>query len=163
AAFGSPIEGTSLADLRAALEELDRRCAVLMSKERLNVAGVAIHYHADVCYVGQAYTLEVPLRLDVDSPLARLYEDFLVDHDRLYGHATRVAARIVNLRTVHQSRTADDRIGGTYRASGGKAEKGRRQILVAQSAGFLDALVLDRAALTPGFRFEGPAIVEQSD
>lgn len=102
-AFGHSVADSSLADIRTVLDGLDAACRDLMAREQLNGDPVTIRYAADVCYVGQSYTLEVPLRMDESAPLDRLYDDFLVDHDRVYGHATRIPARIVNLRAVHQA------------------------------------------------------------
>jgi N-methylhydantoinase A len=163
AAFGRALDKTSLDEVRSALAPLDRDGAGLMAKERLNGAEIAIQYLADVCYIGQSYTLEVPLHLDAPDPLGRLYEDFLENHDRVYGHATRVPARIVNLRTVHQAGGLDRLAAGAYRPSGSQPEKASRKILVAGASSFVDAAVYDRAALPAGFAFHGPAIVEQTD
>jgi N-methylhydantoinase A len=163
AAFGRELDETSVAEVRRALAALDQDCAALMGKERLNGEAVAIHYLADVCYVGQSYTLEVPLRLDQADPLKLLYEDFLANHDRVYGHATRVPARIVNLRSVHQAGGLDRIDGAAWRPSGAKPQKATRRVLVAGAAGFAEAAIYDRAALPPGFTFKGPAIVEQTD
>jgi N-methylhydantoinase A len=163
AAFGRALDESSAAEVRAGLEPLDRACAALMAKERLNGVAVAIHYLADVCYIGQSYTLEIPLRLDAPDPLARLYDDFLANHDRVYGHATRAPARIVNLRSVHQAGGADRLDPAPFRPSNAEPRKGSRRILVAGLAEFVDAAVYERAAMPEGFAFEGPAIVEQAD
>ncbi len=163
AAFGRAVDDTTVAEIRQALAALDKECARLMAKERLDGAAVTVHYLADVCYVGQSYTLEVPLRLDQNEPLKLLYDDFLLNHDRVYGHATRVPARIVNLRSVHQAGGLDRVDGAGYAPGGGKPQKGMRKVLVAGAAGFLQAAIYDRAALPPGFAFRGPAIVEQTD
>ena len=44
----------------------------------------------------------VGLDLRVQRPLEKLYRDFLVLHDRVYGHSVEAAVRIVNLRSVHR-------------------------------------------------------------
>jgi N-methylhydantoinase A len=41
--------------------------------------------------------------------------------------------------------------------------KGHRRIVTAEAPGGVQATVLDRAAMPPGFRLAGPAIVEQDD
>jgi len=163
AAFGRALADTPLADVRTVLAALDRDCARLMAKERLNGVAVAIQYLADVCYAGQSYTLEVPLRLETPDPLARLYDDFLENHDRVYGHATRTPARIVNLRSVHQAGGEDRLDGASSPPAGASPRKGTRRVRVADAADFVEAALLDRAALPPGFTFRGPAIVEQTD
>lgn len=163
AAFGRALADTAVGDLRAALADLDRECARLMAKERLNGAAVAVQYLADVCYVGQSYTLEIPLRLDAPDPMARLYEEFLENHDRVYGHATRVPARIVNLRSVHQAGGLDRIDAGAFAPAAGDPLKGTRPVLTAGASGFAQAAIYARAAMPPGFTFAGPAIVEQTD
>lgn len=161
-AFGRTLSETTPADIRAVLDGLDAGCRDLMALERLDGAAVTVRYAADVCYVGQSYTLEIPLRMDDPAPLDRLYDDFLVDHDRVYGHATRIPARIVNLRAVHQAGGGDFSEAPPV-ATGGSPEKGTRRLLVAELSGPVDAKVYDRAAMPPGFTFAGPAIVEQAD
>ncbi len=161
-AFGQPVAETTPAELRVVLDGLDEACTELMAKEQLDGAAVSVRYAADVCYAGQSYTLEIPLHMDGAAPLDRLYEDFLVDHDRVYGHATRIPARLVNLRAVHQAG------GGEILESppawrAGATQKGSRHVLVAEVNGPVEAKVYDRDALPPGFAFTGPAIVEQAD
>ncbi|ROP99479.1 N-methylhydantoinase A [Stella humosa] len=161
-AFGHSVADSSLADIRTVLDGLDAACRDLMAREQLNGDPVTIRYAADVCYVGQSYTLEVPLRMDESAPLDRLYDDFLVDHDRVYGHATRIPARIVNLRAVHQAGGGGG-LEGAMEWQPGSPEKGTRRLLVAEMTGPVEAKVYDRAAMAPGFTFAGPAIVEQPD
>jgi N-methylhydantoinase A len=163
AAFGRALTETTVAELRQALSALDKDCVELMAKERLNGEAVTVHYMADVCYIGQSYTLEIPLRLDAPDPMARLYDDFLENHDRVYGHATRVPARIVNLRSMHQAGGLDRIDGGAFAPSAGKPLKGKRKVLTAGASGFADAAIYERTAMPAGFAFEGPAIVEQTD
>ena len=59
--------------------------ARLMADESIGDIPVSIRYSADVWYIGQSYHLEVPLDADAPDPLAALYRDFLVLHDRIYG------------------------------------------------------------------------------
>jgi N-methylhydantoinase A len=163
AAFGRQLAEVATAEIRDALAMLDGSCAALMARESLGGAPVTVQYMADICYIGQSYTLEIPLPLDGPDPIGRLYEAFLSDHDRVYGHATRVPARIVNLRTVHQAGGLARIDGGSFVPSGGVPLKSTRRILAAGQSGFLDAAVYDRAAMGEGFAFSGPAIVEQAD
>ncbi len=106
----------ALADLRgdallATLGELDARCAGLMRAE--GVADAEIRHFADVCYIGQSYHLEVPL---VSHDAGAVYEAFLAAHERVYGHSTRVPAKLVNLRVVHRSRAGCVAVGAAERA-----------------------------------------------
>lgn len=162
-AFGKPIVGTDLDAVKTALAELDVDAAALMAREELGGAVPQRIYSADVCYIGQGYTLEVPLDLADPAPLTRLYEDFLVAHDRIYGYAARTPARIVNLRSVHRA----DGLGSVEEArfvpAAGDPRKGTRAIRVADSRTPLDAAIFSRSHMPAGFSFAGPAIVEQDD
>ena len=103
AAFPRPLAGLDLAEVRATLDQLDGRCAGAdgAGERRLQRTSPGC-YFADVCYIGQSYHLEVPF-----DPARRqtrstaLTSRFLAAHDRIYGHAPKSPARLVNLRTVH--------------------------------------------------------------
>jgi N-methylhydantoinase A/oxoprolinase/acetone carboxylase beta subunit len=98
-----PLAGLDFADVRRVLGELDDTCARLMAEESIGDMPVSIQYSADVWYIGQSYHLEVALDAHAADPLDKLYRDFLVLHDRIYGHATEQPAAIVNLRSVHSA------------------------------------------------------------
>ncbi len=161
ASFPRALAGLSIAEVTQGLAALDREAAALMADERLGKVSTAVTYSADVCYVGQGYHLEVPLDLGTERPLEKLYRDFLVLHDRIYGHAVEGAARIVNLRTVH--RTAVDPIPPDLSVETGAALKGTRRVLAADGTGVLTAQVHDRTRLPAGAVLSGPSVVEQDD
>ena len=101
---------------------------------------------------------------DAADPLETLYRDFLAAHDRVYGHSTEGAARIVNLRSIHRSTVGRPAAAAPARPGGDNAHKGQRDILTAESGRFIAAKVYDRADdARSGSRFAGPAIVEQPD
>jgi N-methylhydantoinase A len=163
AAFPTPLAALSLEALKRSLAEIDAKAAALMRAERVELDEVTVTYQADVCYIGQSYNLEIPIRLEADDPGERLYRDFLAAHDRVYGHSVETPAKIVNIRTVHQARGSEVLQEMRFDTSGGPVEIGRRDILVAGEAAPVTAIVYDRDALREGFRFSGPAIVQQSD
>jgi N-methylhydantoinase A/oxoprolinase/acetone carboxylase beta subunit len=162
-AFARPLAGLAMAEVAAVLAGLDRACADLMAHERLDGLAPRVGYFADVCYIGQAYHLEVPLDPAAPDALARLHRDFVAAHDRVYGHATEAPARLVNLRSVHQALAGPELDDGPWRPSGRPALKGRRPILLAEPASPVAATIWDRAALAPGDTVEGPAVIEQDD
>jgi N-methylhydantoinase A/oxoprolinase/acetone carboxylase beta subunit len=162
-AFPRPLADVDLAELRRALDALDRQCAGLMTEESLGDTPVSIHYSADVWYIGQSYHLEVPLAPRSADPVATLYRDFLALHDRIYGHATRQPAAIVNLRSVHRAGGSDHLDKGEYRPSAADPRKPPRSIRVAGNKASVQAAIYLREAMPPGMSFTGPAIVEQAD
>lgn len=162
-AFPAPLDQLTLPKLREALSDLDRQCAALMAHEGVPADQVGITYFADMWYLGQSYHLEVRIYLDDPDPLARLYDDFLKVHDRVYGYASKAPAGIVNLRAIHAT-TAEETLGeGAYVAGEGSAVKGERTIRVASEPAGIVARVYDRSKMQVGLRFDGPAIVEQAD
>ena len=163
AEFATPIKALDIAALREKLAEVDRRAAELMAAEKVTAGDVAISYYADVCYIGQSYNLEIPLDPGDGDPAGRLYRDFLEAHDRVYGHSVESPAKIVGVRTVHRAGGREILSEMRFNPSGGATEIGRRDIMVAGEAGPVSATVYDRDALTEGFAFAGPAIVQQPD
>jgi N-methylhydantoinase A len=143
--------------------ELDARCAALMASEPVARSRIERHHHADVCYIGQSYHLEVALELKRDDVLERLTRDFYEAHDRVYGHSAPGPIQFVNLRAVHQAQVEGPDSAADYEPSAGDAFKGTRAILTAQSGKFVQARVYERIRIAPDTRFEGPAIFEQSD
>jgi N-methylhydantoinase A len=163
AAFPRPLAGLDFADVRRVLLQLDRSCARLMAEENIGDLPTSIRYSADVWYIGQSYHLEVPIDADAPDPLGRLYSDFLALHDRVYGHATEQPAAIVNLRSVHRAGGSDRLDEGDYRPLRADPRKPPRTIRVAAVRGPVRAAIYQRAAMTAGLGFAGPAIVEQDD
>ena len=162
-AFPRPLAGLAFADARRVLDELDRQCARLMADESIGDMPASIRYSADVWYIGQSYHLEVPLAVDAPDPLATLYRDFLVLHDRIYGHATEQPAAIVNLRSVHRAGGSDHLDEGIYRPLDSDPRKPPRAIRVVGARALVQAEIYHRPAMPAGLTFAGPAIVEQDD
>ena len=162
-AFPRLLAGLDWPEIERALGQRDRACASLMRSEGVPAAQAQIFYFADVCYVGQSYHLEIPLKTDAANPIETLYRDFLAAHDRVYGHSTEGAARIVNLRSIHRSTVGRPATLVPARPAGDDAHKGKRSILTAESGKFIPADVYDRSAMAIGLEIRGPAIVEQPD
>ncbi|HEY4165716.1 MAG TPA: hydantoinase/oxoprolinase family protein, partial [Reyranella sp.] len=162
-AFPRPLVDVDWPQVERALGERDQACAKLMRNEGVPAEQTHIFYFADVCYVGQAYHLEIALRPEVIDPIDALYRDFLATHDRIYGHSTESPARIVNLRSIHRSTVNRPTAAAATGPDGNNTPKGMRDILTAGNGRFIAAKVYDRSTLATGFEIHGPAIVEQPD
>jgi N-methylhydantoinase A/oxoprolinase/acetone carboxylase beta subunit len=153
-AFPCPLVSLDPRKLADALRSLDERCDDLMRQE--GVADARVTHFVDVCYIGQSYHLEVPLEV-IDT--AVIYEAFLTAHARVYGHSTNVPAKIVNLRTVHQSFAGTAATHGTtLRSTHPPATR-----FIRVDGGPVKAAIWQRSALSLGFNVAGPAIIEQAD
>ena len=157
--FARPLAGIDLKSIMSELASLDRRALALMKFEGVDTDLVEISYAADLCYIGQSYHIEIPFSTDAADPLDQLYRDFLVAHERVYGHAVEVPARIVNLRSVHRIQPAELPLD-TSRAET-STEFYERTVLTED--GVVSARVIRRDNLMPGETILGPAIIEQAD
>jgi N-methylhydantoinase A len=162
AAFPFAIVEASLERMRATIATIDRACAERMAAESIGAAPVTIRRFADVCYVGQAYTLEIEFHPDASDPIERLKADFYAAHDRIYGYAPQVPVKLVNLRSVHSVAGLAGIDDGAWEPTSDPIAK--RSVIIRVGDGrTVEAKVLDRMAMPAGFAFEGPAIIEQPD
>lgn len=118
---------------------------------------------ADMCYVGQSFELNVILP---DGPLtiAQIEKAFHDQYERVYGYADRSAPlRILEARLQIVGKTPKpdfDKLRPFAGVAGDTPVSERRLYEHGQES---MAKVYSRAALEPGFTFDGPAIVEQYD
>jgi len=159
--FARPLKGLDLDEVRTALASLDYKAGELVASEKLGSRNVEITYSADVCYIGQGYHLEVPLDLADVDPLDKVYRDFLVLHDRIFGHAVESPAHVVNLRTVH--RAAPEVRKAERDVIQGDLQKAVRRVVIDSSGATVNVPILDRGCMGPGLKLIGPVIVEQDD
>ncbi len=159
AAFHRPRVEASQREVRDALADLDRTAAALMALEKIDPATVVIRYFADMWYIGQSYSIAVPLDPDGADPLARLHADFLALHDRIYGHCMEARVAIVNLRAVHRAGGSAIPQGNSVLA---EAPALAERVARFESGAAMTAIHL-RDALAPGMLLAGAAIVEQAD
>jgi N-methylhydantoinase A len=160
-AFPQRIATLDEAKLRKAAEEIDRQASELMKSEQVAFADVTITHYVDVCYVGQSYTIEIPVNLISENLTSEIYTNFLEAHDRVYGHAAVSAAKLVNLRTVHRVERTSDHSESSLVRSDIALIAGERLMRV--NVGSVMATVYNRSAIIAGFIFTGPAIVQQPD
>ena len=167
------------ADLQAlenAFTEL--RAEAWEALEREDVLEERRHYlvTADIRYVGQQYTVNVPLRArggDWKQPLANeelplAVAAFHTTHNRLCGFDYRerglAGVQLVNLRITAIG--AARRVGATTPAvepSGEAVSAARRPILFTENEDFVETPVYDRQLLAPGAVILGPAVIEEFD
>jgi N-methylhydantoinase A len=162
AAFTQPVLSVDIGRMREVLAALDAQCGALMREEKVSDGKLSVRHVADVCYIGQAYSLEVEIDAGKRGALENLTEAFYVAHDRIYGYAPRVPIKIVNVRSVHSVEGLSSLADAPWQPSKDPVVKRKTRILVA-SGHAMTATVYDRAAMAAGFEFAGPAIVEQTD
>ena len=159
--FGKALNEVSLPEIITGLDALSAEAHSLMKKEGVSLNDIEISFSLDICYIGQGYHLEIIIDLESESPLENVYRDFLILHDRVYGHSVEGDVRIVNLRAIHRTLVFEEK--GQAQLSSDRSVKETRQILCDASSGFIETNVYDRSNLTRGQEIKGPAVVDQID
>jgi N-methylhydantoinase A len=147
---------TAVRDLFAALEAEAR---AELSAE-FGAADVFFEHHLEMRYVGQRHNIKVPI--DSLEGVEAIRAAFDRDYRRRYGHADAQAP--AEIQAVHLSAFSRQRrpdLARLPRVSGAAPAPTRRPVYFGATDGFADATVYDRASLSPGFRAEGPALIEE--
>ena len=167
AGFMAKFAEADVDEIQRICAQLAADCAARMREEGVAPDAVATTYYADVCYVGQAHHIEVPMEMaDPPALIGALFEEFCRRYDQVYGHHTRSPARFVNLRVVQRASNSVPNLApapASTPGGGARAEKGSRRVLLAGARDYVDARIVDRDGLAPGDTIAGPAIIEQSD
>lgn len=116
---------------------------------------------ADMRYAGQSFEIEVPLAPECLDDPARIASAFHAAHRRIYDFDDpQGRVEVINLRlsAIGAGPRPEFPVGAVAPAPATPS----RQVPV-HSGGWQDVALFDRATLTPGAGFTGPAIVAQDD
>jgi N-methylhydantoinase A len=153
-------------DVARILDELGGRADAWLESEGIASDTRTITHTADMRYHGQGY--EIPVAIDPAEirsvGVGDLEERFNGLHEQLYGfRMPGTAAEIVNLRAVGFGSVPKPELpvgeGGGADASAAVVDTHQVWYEGEQHA----TSILERAKLTPGMRFDGPAIVTEFD
>lgn len=161
-AVGENLPESSIESLKGKLKVIDEKCSLMMQKEA-GVGEIKISHSADLCFIGQSYTLNVKIDISNSDCLEDMHRDFVAAHDRTYGHSPEGSLQIVSVRSLHRSERPGRDLLGPYTPDDAQARQGVRSIILPERPSPIEATVWRRGALAVGTEFEGPAIVEQAD
>jgi N-methylhydantoinase A len=156
--FYRPLADLEATSVRELLVELQSEATGLLASEGIEAGDHYFARSADMRYVGQEYTVHVPIGGAVD--LVELDTSFHDAHRIRYGHSTPGApVEFVNLRLAGFGRIAGD--AAPFRAPGEALDPvaGTRRATFAGAV--FDTKVLHRDRLRPGDRFAGPLVIEE--
>lgn len=151
----------------AAFEELAAGARSQLNKDGLDEKKAVFEYGADLRYRGQEHSitvsLTVPEALSRADSLVRSRFDEL--HELRYGHAAAgEVIEVVNLRlTVTVARggeSVDNFLSARFEPEAARPEE-VRPVIYDNPAQPLNARILWRPGLAPGFSVEGPAVIEE--
>lgn len=162
--FYYPIEGIDLDLLNRQYEELDRKVMDIMREQRVPREKIQIIRSAQIRYIGQTYEVETPVpagKIGLKE-VENILLDFHNEHAKEYGFSEKkFPAAFVNLRSTALGKVDKPK----FELSLGKGEltdhmRIEKREVFFEEHGFMMTEILDRQFLPPGFRINGPAIVE---
>jgi len=153
--------------LAAEFAELREAGARQLADDGIAAAAARFDFAADLRYRGQEHAIAVPVAAPADlaRPDGAVRQAFDRLHEQRYGHAE-AGERIemVNLRLTVTADRADAAllsfIDAPYVPEDARPEQ-RRAVVFDDPARPVDARVLWRPGLPPGFTVEGPAVIEE--
>jgi len=164
--FYSPVADTDPGQLEQRYRTLEEEGRALLSREGIALAAVRLKRTAQMRYVGQSYEVLTPIPDHIGSALDEVRANFHNAHLREYGVASEefepafVSLGVTALGVVAGHGAGDTR---AVPASARKSDtvnvtKGEREVIFDGKA--IRTALYDAAALRPGRKIEGPAIIE---
>jgi N-methylhydantoinase A len=157
--FVGVLDDGTVAALSTAFAEMEEDARSALVRE-FDAREVVFERHAEMRYAGQRHNIKVPISGLADA--AGIRAAFDRDYKRRYGHADLKAA--AELQALHLSgftRLRRPELARLPRVQAPARPAERRQVYFGTARGTLDAQIHDRTTLAPGFKGEGPALIEE--
>ncbi len=159
------VEGMDMAEVAAVLERQQKEGEALLASERVRVEEVKATHEASMGYEGQIHTVRAPLPSPTPSR-EELIEAFERVYQGTYGYLLDYPVSLLNLRTAVvgvREKPSVHRAGAAQLPSAGENAVPFQLRRVYVGGVEVECPTYSRAVLPLGFRFEGPAVVEQDD
>ena len=128
---------------------------------------VAYQFAVDMCYLGQTFSITIPLEADGGLPRDELTGAFLQAYESQYGYAyddMPLELVRVRLRAEIESDPFEFRVKRSEtHTSARNGPNARRRAIDPRTRKWAEFPVLDRAALVPGTTLSGPVLVEEPE
>ena len=155
-------DASALAVLEQTSAELRREGAERLAMEGIAAAEQVLSITLDMRYPGQAYEIQVPLRVEgggLQAALADAVTAFHDAHDAQYAHAERhVTPEIVAVR-IAATGTLAKPVEHAFASPATVEAKGRRMVFAGGRQH--EAMVIERAKLAANQAMAGPLIIEE--
>jgi N-methylhydantoinase A len=142
--------------------QLEGEAAETLARDGIDPRNVRLVREADVRYVGQSMEVRVQAPGGAIDPafVAGLVDAFHAAHEKAFGYGYRGKQKVELVNACVSGFGLIDRPALPKLAEGGAA-KPRTARRAFFGGAFVETPVYDRAALPPGARIEGPAVVEE--
>jgi N-methylhydantoinase A len=154
----------ALPTIRGGFETLEKAALDWLRQEQHYDGPHRFIYSADMRYQGQSHEIETMLDAEhlKRGDIAGIAEAFHRRHEEVYDHADREApVQIINLRLVIAGESQKPEFPRAPEIAGIAAPHGQARVFLEGAERSIS--VFERASLSPGQTFEGPAVVTQSD
>ncbi|WP_269409437.1 hydantoinase/oxoprolinase family protein [Lentibacillus daqui] len=160
----SYLENSDFGKMHALFGEMEREAEVIIQQQNIEKENIQFTRLADLRYVGQEYTVTVPL-IDGqinDSSIRQLTELFHTTHQRIYGHNNpEGAVEVVNLRIVSLGKLENEESAQSTNKPLGTPKPIRRKRIVWNNQE-IETPVYSTNDLNFGHTISGPTIIESS-
>ena len=157
--FAGPLNGQTVSTMAEIFAALEKDAATALSAEFAS-RDMFFEYQAEMRYRGQRHNIKVPVSGLTNAEQIRAA--FERDYKRRYGHADAKAP--AEFQALHLSafvHLKQPEIARLPRATAKPQPAQTRRIFIGNAGGWLDARILNRDALEPGFSGAGPAVIEE--
>jgi N-methylhydantoinase A/oxoprolinase/acetone carboxylase beta subunit len=158
------VDDATPAQLEEIFGRLTEQVEAKMSFDGVPADEVKTTRTADVRYVGQSYTLEVPVSEPADETTAgEVARSFHVAHERVYGYATpQAVTELVNLRVVQSWGLPHPELAAAAAPSAYQPPDSR-PVFFDETGDYVETPIYRREHVGVGDEIVGPAIIEQTD
>jgi N-methylhydantoinase A len=155
-------------ELNHIFHEFEKQGRAALGREGVPDDRMKFRRYVDMRYVGQSWklTIDVPAVALTAEHIAPLKEAFDRYHEQSYGYCVPdEPAEIVNIGLLAIGDVPKPRLEAVSPRPGSEAQayKGSRPVYFAESGGFVDCRVFERAILGLGAVIPGPAVIEEPD
>ena len=157
--FVGTLGADSVTMLQALFREMEGEARAALERE-FGAADVFFEQHAEMRYVGQRHNIKVPI--SGLSSEAAIRQAFDRDYLRRYGHAdSRAAAEFQALHLSAFAKRDRPDLSRLPRTTIKASATAARPVYFGGAGGMLETQIYERAALAPGFKGAGPALLEE--
>ncbi len=157
--FTRGLDADAVADMRGHFLAMEDSAAVALARD-FDTPDIYFEHHAEMRFCGQRHNIKVPVSGLADVSAIRAA--FAKDYQRRYGHADAKAE--VEFQALHLSAfaaLARPDIARLPRPGGEALAETVRPVYFASAGTMVETKIFDRSALAPGFKAEGPAVIEE--
>ena len=156
---------TSDGEIAAILDQMTRLVSDRIETEGIDPASAELRYQIDVRYHGQGF--ELPIAVDAaafsDGGVARVCDDFDVEHKRMFTFNMDTEHELVNLRVIGLGPSLDLPVLEIERGDGDPSRAKISDHEVWEGGARRASAIYDRAALRAGDVIKGPAVITEMD